>query len=270
MGKAGSPFGVWLVRGVIGTLGLMAVIGSFTFVPALERRGLPGAAVAIGALVLFGAWSVWVVWSVRARPARSRAVEHHAMRIGAAFAGQPSLPRSMGKLPSFSELSGTSGVRDLLTYRADGRPRLVFDRWFEPAEAYRPTRWWTMAATRIDADALQVRIEPRSMVPPVGDGLIEVGSESRGFDARFRVLAMDARFANALVDQRMMLWLLSRDDEATFEVGGPWAAALCPGLTPTDGCDDLVAVLDLFVAHLPPVIHSLRPAVDPAFEPPGS
>ena len=48
--------------------------------------------------------------------------------------------------------------------------------------------------------------------------LSDLRTESEEFNRRFDVRAADRRFANALLDQRMMAWLLEQAPDSGFEI----------------------------------------------------
>ena len=228
--------------------------------PILAERELPAAPFVVGALAIIAMWSAWVIWRQWSSPTRSMAMRRFAADNGLAFRSRASVPSSMRSLPAMSEPSGRSGVRNLVTLVGPDRTILMCDRWFEPDETYRVMRWWTMAITALDIDASLVRIAPVTGLPPAGDGLVRIGLESAAFDASYRVLTDDVRFANGFCDQRMMSWFLSRRGPETFEVGGRWAAVSSPGLLAPADLPRLARDLEAFVGRIPAVVRSIRPA----------
>lgn len=60
----------------------------------------------------------------------------------------------------------------------------------------------------------------------------------------------DRRFAHALVDARMMAWLLDEAGSYAFEVCGPWVLAYGPRVAPDDVAGMLDRAVD-FVANIP-------------------
>jgi hypothetical protein len=73
----------------------------------------------------------------------------------------------------------------------------------------------------------------------------------------------------ALIDQRVMAWLLASPGDVTFEAAGPWLAASTPAGDPALR-DDLVAAVIELRERLPRVSPSLYPPRDPGFDRPRS
>ena len=134
----------------------------------------------------------------------------------------------------------------------DGRRISVFTRSQAP-DTYEPTIWRSCAATRVAMDAPMLRIERRGPAIAIDHRLAERTFESESFNETWRVRASDGRFAEALVDQRMMAWLQGVDHLDAFEVGGGWAMA-----EQADGdLGELIGSLEAFVGHIPRVVGSL-------------
>ena len=102
-------------------------------------------------------------------------------------------------------------------------------------------------------------------------GLDDVDLESDRFDRVFDVRTTDRRFASALLDARMMEWLLLQPPGVGFEVVG--GKLMVFGPRPRTSIDDLPRALrrfDGFLDQVPPVVSSLYPiaARVPATTPP--
>ena len=98
-------------------------------------------------------------------------------------------------------------------------------------------------------------------------GLSVIGTESEAFDRRFRILTVDRAAAVAIVDQRMMAWLLDGPSELAFETAGPWLVCSAP-TGPVVQRDGLIAAVMGLRDQLPRVSASLFPVRDPGFGPP--
>jgi hypothetical protein len=112
-------------------------------------------------------------------------------------------------------------------------------------------------------DAAQMIVAPHSLVPAIGDGLVEVATESEDFDRRFCIRTSDRAFATAVMDARMTEWFLGSHDEVVFETGGRWLLVSSSGYPGTDALDGIVEALELFAEHVPRVVRSLYPADPP-------
>ena len=89
-------------------------------------------------------------------------------------------------------------------------------------------------------------------------GFHDIEFESEEFNREFQVRCDDRRFASALIDPRMMEWLLSISEACQFEVSGPLILSYTHRLRPTE-FELLLPVLTGFREHVPTVIGSLYP-----------
>lgn len=87
----------------------------------------------------------------------------------------------------------------------------------------------------------------------------EIQTEWDQFNEHFRIRCEQPRFANDLLDARMLKWLFAENerlDPIGFDVAGGWAMACMPLLPPYKAG----AVIDLaidFAAHIPKVVYDL-------------
>jgi hypothetical protein len=173
---------------------------------------------------------------------------------------------------SLRGLAIEGGVGNLVVLEAGGDEILVFDRWRAAAAGYERAEWRTVAALRVPIDVPRLVIHPRRhrFRMPEGDvGLASIGSESGTFDRRFRVLATDRGAAVAIVDPRMMTWLLAQPRAVTYEAAGSWLVC-SKRMGRRRDLDALVASAVGFRDHLPRVATSFYPALDPGFPRPVS
>ena len=86
----------------------------------------------------------------------------------------------------------------------------------------------------------------------------DVGFESDEFERAFRVRCSDHRFAFAVIDARMMAWLLDTPGDWSFEVNG--SRSLCySGLRETAQLEALFGALADFRSRVPSVVASSYP-----------
>lgn len=113
-------------------------------------------------------------------------------------------------------------------------------------------------------------VEPERLTSQIPQALSprDIQLESEEFNRRFEVRCVDQRFATAVLDGRMIAWLLSLDDEWGFETHEGMLLAYGPL---HDGRDPMVAleVPRAFLDHIPEVVYSLFPAEIPAAAGPG-
>jgi hypothetical protein len=157
-------------------------------------------------------------------------------------------------LPSFQLLSGAWTIHDGIEGHHGSGPLLVFAR-SRSTDSYEPTHWSLCLATTTTLAAPQLFIAPRHYSVDERAIYDEVMFESDDFDRVWEVRTDDRLLASTIVDQRLMAWLLAREPNMSFELGGAWAMSVSHGSDETDG-RELIDALDGFLEHLPRVAFS--------------
>jgi hypothetical protein len=261
---------------IVGAIAMALLAGILMILPFisswLEARGLPASAVVGAILVAMVVVAALILRTLLPSSARSREVAALGRSLGFRFRRRFRLPASLPMV--VDGLSEDSlGVSNLLVGEIDAghgdRRYLVFDLQRTPP-GYGPATWETVVATRTALDAPVLRLRVRSHRDGLGDGFEEVQSESGAFNRRFRVSTEDPRFASALLDSRMLAWLL-RDpeqggpvglDEATVELAGSWIRCVTPQADLSRVRRSL-ELLDGMLPMLPRVATRMFPAPDP-------
>jgi hypothetical protein len=166
---------------------------------------------------------------------------------------------------SLQGLAIEGGVENLVVLEAGDGEVLVFDRWRAAAAGYERAEWRTVAALRAPIDVPRMVVHPRRQRLRISDsdvGLSSVGSESGAFDRRFRVLATNRAAAVALIDPRMMAWLMDGPSGVTYEAAGRWLVC-SKRMGRIRDRDRLVEAVIGFRHHLPRVSASFYPPKDP-------
>jgi len=241
---------------------VLFVVGP-TMASRLDDRGLPGARIVLVLIVMSACFVGYAVYTSLPRRRRARAVSRVAKSMGAPYQSSFTPPSTMHALPFLAMVPAANrSVFEGFECALDGRHVSMFTRSQAP-DMYEPTIWRSCAATRVAIDAPMLRIERRGPAIAVDHRLAEHTFESESFNEIWRVRSSDGRFAEALVDQRMMAWLQGVDRLEAFEVGGGWAMA-----EQADGdLGELIGSLETFVGHIPRVVESLYPAA-PQHAPP--
>jgi hypothetical protein len=214
-----------------------------------------GAGIALGARVL--SW-----WWARDE-ARTRAFAAEAARLGLDFAATDVLHASW---EPFRLLGGPEAdVRNVVYGRWAGVDVRAFEysraRAADDGSARLGVRErFSCCVAPLDASCPLAVIGPAALVArlPEAGALSSVHLESDRFRRRFRLACDDARFATALVDQRMMAWLLTLPERFAFEVRED--RILC--VADPRGPAQLRLMLDAtagFQRHVPRVVRSLYP-----------
>jgi hypothetical protein len=93
-------------------------------------------------------------------------------------------------------------------------------------------------------------------------GLPGVELESEDFNRTFDVRSEDPRFANALVDARMMAWLLELGNGWGFEIRGTWILGYRDQVQPWE-LDGVLETVSAFIDRIPRAVGALFPEALP-------
>src|SRR5262249_59687506 len=91
----------------------------------------------------------------------------------------------------------------------------------------------------------------------------DIQFEDERFNAEFHVSANDRKFANDLIDARMMQWLLANAGDRSIEVVGNRVLVAGPKVAPTEMIE-VIGIAKGFLDHIPKVAASLYPPSGPA------
>jgi hypothetical protein len=216
----------------------------------------------LGLSVLAGAIA-WATYRFRVRP-RRESFKGQARDAGLhAGSGDP-----LGLLASgFSIFRRVASIRELENTawgRWRGREVVVADYWYVPGTN----------TTRHDEQRFICVVDearpgwPDLVVVPAGIGAVlrdavgmsDLDTESERFNRAFEVRAADRRFASAMLDARMLQWLLAQAPGVGFEILGGRLMVFEPRMR--SSVDDVARALeryDAFLEHVPPVVRPLAP-----------
>ena len=139
-----------------------------------------------------------------------------------------------------------------------------FDYWYyeesTDSEGRRTKTYYrfSCAATPIDAMCAHLTLDRENLFTRMADhmGLRDIEFESADFNRAFNVKCKDKKFANDMVDQRMMQWLLSAEDAFKFEVSGNWMLCFSKKRGPEE-LIPLLGTLKQFHEQVPRVVYEL-------------
>jgi hypothetical protein len=268
----------WLIRmmtprprTILYTSGIVATIAIVLWSPRLagylDGRGLPGDWIALGLIALVAVAILWALSTLIPSARRRRAVSRWARTRDAEFRSAFTLPTSLQQIPSLRGLGVEGGVANLVVVRVDSDEILVFDRWRATAVGYESAEWRTAAALRVPLDLPAVVIHPRHhafRLPKDVGSMSTIDTESEEFHRRFHLLGRDRAGVVALLDARLMAWLLDGPQDLTFEATGAWLMSSKPIGAALDHDRLVEAVIELR-SHLPRVSRSFYPPTDPGF-----
>lgn len=169
---------------------------------------------------------------------------------------------------------GVLGYPFTLFERGDGRTveNVVWGAWqevevvtfdfmyYEGEGKYRTDYQFDCAIVPIDADSPRLLIEHENLMTSLAGALSfrDLQFESEAFNREFRVVCGVPRFATAVLDARMMEWLLANGSACTFEAVGDRVLVAGPRIEPAF-LSDLLTVARGFTQHVPTVVSSLYP-----------
>ena len=158
-------------------------------------------------------------------------------------------------------------IENTATGTVGGRSIVVADYWFAPSSnpSLDDVRRYVCVLDQHRPGWPDLAVLPPSIGTIVQDavGLRGVELESDAFNRAFTVRCDDRRFANALLDARMVAWLLDQPPDMGVEVRD--GRLMVYGRRHTASIDDVDRALGRlagFVEHVPRVIGSLFPATD--------
>jgi hypothetical protein len=112
----------------------------------------------------------------------------------------------------------------------------------------------------VDADCPRLMIGRETLLSSLADALSfhDIQFESKTFNDEFNVRCEVPKFANDLIDQRMMGWLVALGTDHAFESVGNRVLVTGPKIDPAE-LPTLLGIARGFVQHVPKVVASLYP-----------
>ncbi len=256
-----TSIGASMIRqGAWSVLPLVAIAAVITTLPTMaaeaDDRGLPGKVIAFTILIALCAGALYVVSSMMPSIGRRRAMSRSARSMDLQFTRRFALPHSASLIPMLSMAGESRMLSNLVSGRSEHEPRIAFDCLVIPEAAYAKSRTFTCAFAGIMLWLPTLVIERGAEGLAPYYGLQKVGFESVEFDERYRVWTEDARAANALVDQQLMMWLLELPGSFSFEAAGGRVIAYSENLDAVR-LPSLFEPLDGFIARIPRAARSL-------------
>jgi hypothetical protein len=158
------------------------------------------------------------------------------------------------------------GIENVVSGEWHGMPLHGFDYWYydettdSKGHRHRTTYRFTCALTELDARCPRLSIAEESVFSRLADMLSfrDIEFESEEFNRAFDVRGDDRAFAHAVVDARMMTWLLERGRGFDIELSGSSALIACGRMAPA-GWPGVWATLRDFRAQVPRAVYSLYP-----------
>ena len=162
--------------------------------------------------------------------------------------------------------AGASAGRPSPTHVFDyGFYRIHRDRYGREVKSW---HWFTCAMAEPGGTFPTLRVQDMTVVGKVLEhfGGEPITFESEEFNETFRVTSEDRRFASALIDPRMMEFLLQTKGAVSFETRGRYVLLASHQLAP-DELPILLGLADEFVRRIPTVVWDLYPKAVPGSDP---
>ena len=195
---------------------------------------------------------------------RRSAVEGEARRLGLSFSRRDPfrvLDADFHPFLRFGKLPGTQRVENVVSGVRDDREVRAFD-YRRPAE---DEISYSCAMVRIPDGwpSLLVRRHGPLDVARNAAGLQRIEFELDEFNRRFEARSDDRRLASAVIDQRMIGWLLESDPALGFQLQEGWLLAWMPQLPP-DELERTLTTVEGFHERIPRAVWSLYGDGSPA------
>lgn len=214
--------------------------------------------VGIALLVGLGAWLSWYL-----KKKRREELARMATQLGLDY--------------SQEDTKGCLGLPFALLTKGDGRGTenvmwgtwqdlalQEFDYWYyeesTDSEGRRTKTYYrfSCAVTQVEAVCSPLTLDRENLFTRMADhmGFRDIEFESEQFNRAFTVKSKDRKFANDLIDSRMMQWLLSIEGAFNFEACGPWLLCFSKRRRPTE-LIPLLGTLKEFRDQVPRVVYEL-------------
>jgi len=242
----------------------MSTLGKTGLIAAGVAAGLLAAAIMVrgggrGVLVVLALWvGGFLLVSRFRKTSRRAAIEDQARRLGLSFSPRDPfglLDLDFHPFVRFGKLPGIQGVENVVWGVRDDRQVRAFDYW--RAAEDEPERF-SCAMVRIPDGWPSLLVRRRGSFDVARDavGLGDVQFELEAFNRLFEVRAADRRFASAVVDQRMMSWLLEPGPVHGFQLHRGWLLAWMPRLQPSE-FERALTMAEVFHERIPRAVWSL-------------
>ena len=212
--------------------------------------------------ILLAVGIAYVSWYVRDQRRKAFAVV--AARLG--FRYSPDDPFDLVSIPFalFSKGDG-QGTENVLWGTHQGREIRVFDFWYfeestdSEGHSSRTYNRFSCGLTSIQARCPHLQLGPEGFLSRLADhvGFRDIEFESEEFNRRFQISSEDRKFAYALIDPRMMEWLLGAE-ELGYEVLDTFVLCSTGRLKPEEA-PTLLTAIEEFCGHIPAVVSDLYP-----------
>jgi hypothetical protein len=158
------------------------------------------------------------------------------------------------------------GIENVLSGSWQGLDTRAFDFWYyeesTDSNGHRSRSYYRFdcAIVPIGAACPALSIDHENVLTRLADALSfhDIEFEDDAFNKAFNVRGDDRKFANDLVDARMMTWLMAHAGDFAFEVMGNRVLVAGPKIQPAE-IVQVIGTAKAFVDQVPKVVFSLYP-----------
>jgi len=223
---------------------------------------------AIFALALIAMIAI-AVFSYLARKRRLEGFALVARQQGLSFAEDDPFASLDEPFSLFGKGDG-QGVENVMWGTWQGTALRAFDYWYyeesRDAQGHTSRSYYRFDCVRLGvaADCPHLSIDPENFLTRLADALSfhDIEFESEAFNRAFTVKSADGKFANDLIDARLIAWLLANATDCVFELMGDQVLVARSRLAPEE-LPSLMALATGFVAKVPRVVGELYPSGAP-------
>lgn len=212
------------------------------------------------AAVIAAAWFGYV-----AKQRRRDAFALMARQLGLEYAAEDPYG-TLSEPFAFFEKGDGRGVENVLSGSWQGVDVRLFDYWYyddsTDAQGHSSRTYYRFdcVIVPVEAGCPRLTISHENVGTWLANALTfhDIRFESEAFNRQYYVKCSDTKFANDLVDARMIDWLLQHGTGFSFEVAGTEALCYQKKLDPIDVVP-LLGTAKAFLDHIPRVVYSLYP-----------
>jgi type II secretory pathway pseudopilin PulG len=119
---------------------------------------------------------------------------------------------------------------------------------------------FSCAVTEIEASCSPLTIDRENLLTRLADhmGMHDIEFELEAFNKAFNVKSQNRKFANDMLDPRMMQWLIGVDGTLQFELSAKWLMVYTRKRRPSELLP-LLGTAQQFREHVPHVVYDLYP-----------
>ncbi|HEY7280838.1 MAG TPA: hypothetical protein VID47_04510 [Actinomycetota bacterium] len=210
------------------------------------------------AVLIAAAWFGW--W---AKKKRRQELALAAKQLGLQYSAEDTF-NCLGLPFGLLRRGDGRGTENVLWGAWQGMDLREFDYWYydrttdSKGQTSRTYYHFSCVVTEIPLTSPDLSVTKENIFTRFADhvGLRDIEFESEDFNRAFNVKSRDKKFANDVIDARMMQWLLESGEGWAFEMNGPYVLVYHKRIRPGE-LTPLLGSIKMYVEHIPKVAYSL-------------